>query len=529
MARIIQTTDLPELLKTAPALPPGVGGSGDEGLSKEGQLWVYCALDSMVTHEVDGEIHDKGDHYTEIIYNFERAQQAVAFSMMMRGLRVDLWERKKLLAALLKRRDRVLWVLNKLAFVVWEQGLNPNSPQQLQEFFYKRMNIEPITISEKGVRRVTTNEEALEKIKAHLYARPIANCILKIRELGGMIKVLSSGIDSDNRMRMSYNVSATVFGRWSSSKNVRGGGTNGQNITHEMREIFIADEEMKLAYLDLEQAESRAVAYISEDEAYIRACESGDLHTSVCAMVWPGLSIEEKDQKLVFSEQLLEKGTPLKSDKHLAETSRFDRLHDHRYMAKRSGHSSNYLISAYSLAKHLKIETKGALDFQYTYFRKYNGIKRWHGTVARRLALDGFIISALGRKCTFFGRSGDDAQLRAGVAFEPQSIVADLLNLGALRVWKSLDLPKEGVELLAQVHDAVLLQYREEEEELLIPYIIDLMTIPVPINNRVMTIPVEAKVGYDWKNLKPYGSPEAKSLERRRSYNENILHRPIQP
>ena len=42
-------------------------------------------------------------------------------------------------------------------------------------------------------------------------------------------------------MRFSFNVAGASTGRWSSSENPMWTGTNGQNITDEMRRMFVAD------------------------------------------------------------------------------------------------------------------------------------------------------------------------------------------------------------------------------------------------------------------------------------------------
>src|SRR6516165_6883191 len=69
-----------------------------------------------------------------------------------------------------------------------------------------------------------------------------------------------------------------------------GTGTNLQNIEDRLRSVFVADKGMKFAYVDLEQAESRLVGAIEwnlfRDGTYLDACESGDLHTSVCRLAW---------------------------------------------------------------------------------------------------------------------------------------------------------------------------------------------------------------------------------------------------
>src|SRR5206468_12296259 len=114
-----------------------------------------------------------------------------------------------------------------------------------------------------------------------------------LRDLTKKVQMLKTEIDPDGRIRTSYNIGGTTTGRLSSSFSEFGTGTNLQNIEENLRSIFIADEGMKLAYFDAEQGESRAVGGIEwnlfRDGRYLDACESGDLHTSVAKLCWPGL------------------------------------------------------------------------------------------------------------------------------------------------------------------------------------------------------------------------------------------------
>jgi DNA polymerase I-like protein with 3'-5' exonuclease and polymerase domains len=117
--------------------------------------------------------------------------------------------------------------------------------------------------------------------------------ILALRDIAKKIGVLKTSIDPDGRMRTSYNIAGTTTGRFSSSLSDFGTGGNLQNLEERLRRPFVADPGMKFAYIDLEQAESRLVGAIEwnlfGDGRYLDACESGDLHTSVCRLAWTEL------------------------------------------------------------------------------------------------------------------------------------------------------------------------------------------------------------------------------------------------
>jgi DNA polymerase I-like protein with 3'-5' exonuclease and polymerase domains len=66
-----------------------------------------------------------------------------------------------------------------------------------------------------------------------------------------------------------------------------------------------------------------------------------------------------------------------------------------------------------------------------------------------------------GRRRQFYGRTGDEATIREAVAFEPQSVIADTLNQAMLRLWRKGP-AIGGIQLLAQIHDAILLQVPDD-------------------------------------------------------------------
>lgn len=424
----------------------------------------------------------------QLIYNYERAMQAPAMAMMLKGWRVDLLHRDKAVVSLRQKEDKIQRILDRFAEAVWGRGLNPRSPQQLKDFFYGAMKLPEQYKFEKGVKKVTTNRDALEKLHVYFYARPFVNCILALRDARKKISVLTTEVDPDKRMRTSYNVTGTETGRWSSSANAYGGGTNLQNITEELRRCFIADPGYKLAYIDLEQAESRAVGWLLwllfSDPSYLDACEGGDLHTDVCRLVWTTLAWTDS----------------AKANKELAEKP-FYRHYSYRDMAKRGGHGTNYYGKPPTMARHLHVITKLIEEFQEKYFSAFPGIPRWHRWTAQRIQTSQYLQTPLGMGRDFFGRPNDDTTLREGIAFVPQSMVAQLLNLAAWRVTMKLH-ANRVCSILAQIHDAIVIQYPESEEKAVMELVMPMMAIPLTYAGRTMTIPAEAFVGWNWQKQK---------------------------
>jgi DNA polymerase-1 len=334
----------------------------------------------------------------------------------------------------------------------------------------------------KGAYEPTVNRDALEQLDAYFYAQPIVSHILGLRDLHKKIGVLKTGIDPDGRMRTSYNIAGTTTGRFSSSLSDFGTGTNLQNIEERLRRVFVADPGYKFAYIDLEQAESRLVGAIEwnlfNDGRYLDACESGDLHTSVCRLAWADALSWTGD---------------LKRDREVAEQP-FYRQHTYRHMAKVLGHGTNYNGKPFTMAKHTKLETQLIAAFQQKYFAAFPAHQRWHARVASDLIQHGYLDTLTSRRRWFFGRRNDDTTVREAIAYNPQGSVGDILNRGMLNVWR-LGI----IQLLLQIHDAILIQYPEDQEDRVLPLVLKAIQVHLELsNNRTLIIPSEAQTGWNW-------------------------------
>src|SRR6185312_829658 len=425
-------------------------------------------------------------------YQFVRAMQGPAMAMVRRGIAVNTKVRQDETERFLAVRAKAQAVLDTLAAAVWgparvvvktrsrelftpigkrgqqltpryrtivvetetsvPRGLNGSSGKQVLAFFNTARGL-PVEYEIRkrptgSERTPSANNKALRKwaqartkgpgvdgrdrsVPSVRLAAPFVSLILTIRDADKMLSVLRTPLDPDGRMRCSYNVVGTENGRWSSSKNAFGRGTNLQNISPTMRRMFCADDGYRLVSTDLEQAESRIVAGLvwaaTGDDTYWRACESGDLHTQVCRMAWPelGWTGDAKHDREIANQ-------PYPALPH----------YSYRDIAKRIGHGSNYRGSAFGIAQAVGIPVQIVTDFQLRYFLVFPSIPAWHELVARSLREDQYLDTPLQRRRYFFGRLDEDKTLREAIAYGPQSTVGELLNYIMWRVWaRSLPLP----------------------------------------------------------------------------------------
>ena len=328
-----------------------------------------------------------------------------------------------------------------------------------------------------GIHRPRPNAHqapALENLCNYYHAEPFARVILAYRDASKLLSIISTGLDPDGRFRAAFNVAGTKTGRWSSNNSAFGSGANLQNIPDEVRRMFVPDPGMKICNIDLEQADARGVAAYayacSGLDNLWRACESGDLHTTVSSLLWPEVRSRQDADRLYYRE------------------------YTYRDLAKRGGHGTNYLAKARTVAKHLKIPVSVAEDFQHKYFTAFPEIPMWHQHTITELQLTHRLTNLLGRTRTFLSRLDEDKTHRDAIAHLPQSLTGDYLMTGAISAWRA-GLP---IQWLCQVHDSIVFQYPEEYEAETLQAVAKHLIIEIPVRDRVLVIPHEISVGWNW-------------------------------
>jgi DNA polymerase I-like protein with 3'-5' exonuclease and polymerase domains len=495
--------------------------------------WAYNALDATGTLEVAKELLPKLSPLQARTYAFEKQLQGPAMSMMMRGVRINQPLRAEMVKELKKemqRDERAIAVHDKVKSVwdgseletgvcpanfgkrhKWPRGV-PDSPDkhcsacgvsrvsykafeatsssQTFRLIYTLHGIPPY-MNKQG--KQSTDDDTLSRI-AHKHPELAGLCesILAIRDKQKQLGALSARLTPDGRYPSSFNVGAAWTGRFSSSKNPYGLGGNLQNVAPKHRKVFIADPGMEMGYADYMQGESNIVAHLSGDPKYIEAHKGGDVHTYVTRYVWPELPWTgdlKKDKKIAKQNPPWD----------LAEG------HDYRFQCKRIQHGSNYGLSPFGISMIAKIPLREAKTAYNRYMSEFDYIPAWQDWERKNVTEHRPIINPLGRVWVPFGRSWDKHTWRQALSFKAQSLLADINDIALYYVW--LDLEEQQVQLLAQVHDALLHQVPQGRYDLERD-LLKRMAIPVPVTDfqgttRIMTIGVESATGKNWGHKSP--------------------------
>lgn len=488
-----------------------------DALDADQRHWIYNGLDVCITAEVRKNILPEMDDVATHTYQKALELQAPFMEMMLRGIPVDKHNRSRIRQAHEISLAKVAAQLNRLVNegLGWSVDFNANSPKQVKELFFEKLALPVIRKrNTNGQMAPASDRETLEKLGANYFnAVPFVSHVLAIREYKKAIGFLKTPIDADGHIRCNINLAGTNTGRVSSSVSDFGTGTNLQNVDPANRGIFVAPKGRKFINIDLEQADSRGVGAIAwncfveshgEDWAgsYLDACESGDLHTTVCNMAWRDLPWPEDREGW----------------RAIANGNAY-REHSYRDMAKKLGHGTNYMGQPFTMSIHTKVPVPQIENFQRNYYGSFPCIPAWQQWTIEQLQQHGCLSNLFGRRRYFFGRRNDQQIINAAIAYSPQGTTGDAINAGILNLWRYNN--GETFQLHIQVHDSILLSIPEEQEDELVPLANSLMLAPIQLKrNREFIIPVEAQTGWNWgyeSKANPHGLTKWRGSDSRTS------------
>jgi len=319
------------------------------------------------------------------------------------------------------------------------QTFNLSSPKQIGEIFFTKLGLPVVKKTATGA--PSTDEEVLEKL-AEDYPLPA-----KILEHRGLSKLKGTYTDKlaqlahprTGRVHTHYAQAVAVTGRLSSTD------PNLQNIPvktaegRRVREAFVAAPGCVIASADYSQIELRIMAHISEDEALLRAFNDGlDVHRATAAEVF-GVALDQ-----VSSEQ--------------------------RRYAKVINFGLIYGMSSYGLARNLGIETKAAAAYIDKYFQRYPGVKTYMDETKLSAKSKGYVETVFGRRLYLPEINSPNGPRRSGaeraaINAPMQGTAADLIKLSMVKVQQVLDAENRGTKMIMQVHDELVFEVPQAEQE----------------------------------------------------------------
>jgi len=396
------------------------------------------------------------------------------------GILIDVEHLKKIS----KEYHQELSIIEKNIYKIAGQEFNINSPKQLAEILFDKLNIPTKGIKKSAGGSISTRESELEKIKED---HPIAKEILKHRELQKLlstyIDTLPSFISGDGRLRASFIQTGTTTGRFASNN------PNLQNIPtrtekgNSIRNAFIAKPGYLLVSFDYSQIELRVAALLSQDPYFIRSFKQGkDIHTAVAMKVF---NVNEEN---VTAEM--------------------------RRRAKIINFGILYGMGVNALRENLGTDRKEAQIFYDNYFKQFPTIRGYLDSIKDFAKQNGYTITLFGRKRYFPAIKSPVPFIRAMAermatnAPIQGTATADIIKIGMKKADKVLKEKKldDQAKLLLQVHDELIYEVKKDKLEEVIDIVKNSMEdiIPSKFLEGLDPVPLRVSVAYgqSWGVLK---------------------------
>lgn len=351
------------------------------------------------------------------------------------------------------------------------EKFNINSPKQLGEILFEKMGLPAGKKTKTGY---STSAEVLEKLSE---AHPIVKNILEYRTLAKLKSTYADGlyeyIDSDDRIRSTFNQMITATGRISSTE------PNLQNIPirmelgRQIRKVFIPKEDYVFVDADYSQIELRLLAHMSGDDNLINAYnEDSDIHKITASKVF-NVPLEE-----VSSAQ--------------------------RSNAKAVNFGIVYGISSYGLSQDLSISRAEAKEYIEGYFKTYPGIRNYLDNIVSSAKKEGYSITLYGRRrpipelnsSNFMQRQFGE---RIAMNSPLQGTAADIIKIAMINVYKKLADLNLKSKLILQIHDELLIETHKDEVEIVKEILVTQMRNAA---NLKVNLEVDVNTGNNWFEAK---------------------------
>lgn len=408
----------------------------------------------------------EADGLMDLFLELEMPLASILAEMERAGVLVDRQALKKLSNEIGPEIDQLAQRIHALA----GRPFNILSPVQLRQILFEEMGLESGRKTEK-TKTLSTADDVLEELaKEHEFPRLIL-------EYRGITKLRSTYVDAlpelinprTGRIHASFRQNIAATGRLSSTD------PNLQNIPirtalgRRVREAFIAPPGHLLLSADYSQIELRILAHLSEDPILIETFRRGeDVHDRTSLEIFGPFTTLPKDEQ--------------------------------RRRSKMVNYALLYGKTAFTLAHDIGITRKEADAFIRAYFDRYPKVRGFIDASIEEARETGMVRTMLGRlrRLPDIQSKNVPARLeseRQAVNTRVQGSAADLIKKAMVDLDHALRARGLKTRLISQIHDELLLETPEAEQEealhLVRKTMSEAMSLKVPLD-------VDAKVGKNW-------------------------------
>jgi DNA polymerase-1 len=385
------------------------------------------------------------------------------------GVRLDT----PALAALSSRLERDLAGLTSRIHALAGGEFNVNSPKQLGEVLFEKLNLPAL----KKTGKTRTASTAVEVLEELALSHELPRLILDWRTLH---KLKSTYVDAlpllvhpaTGRLHTSFNQAVAATGRLSSSE------PNLQNIPirtelgREIRAAFVAAPGHVLISADYSQIELRVLAHLAEEDTLIEAFRLGE-------------DIHERTAQKVFGSSGLDP-------------------HELRRRAKIVNYALLYGKTAFTLAKDIGVPIDAAQAVIDAYFAGFPRVRGFIDRTVEDARRTGEVRTMFGRRRLVPDVNSRNVQARAAaeratVNMPIQGTAADILKRAMIDLHAALAATDLRTRMILTVHDELVFECPVENSDAAVAIIRERMEHAVPLS---VPLTVDVGVAANWRDAK---------------------------
>ncbi|MDA8561933.1 DNA polymerase I [Gammaproteobacteria bacterium] len=423
----------------------------------------YASEDANITFKLNKLLYPKIAIDPGLKYIYEKIETPL-IKVLSRIERTGVLINADMLKSQTNILNKKLTKLEENIFNISGNNFNLNSPKQLQEILFSKLNLPVLQKTPTG--QPSTADSVLQELAIEF---DLPKYIIEYRSIAKLISTYTNKLPDQinlatKRIHTSYNQSGASTGRLSSSD------PNLQNIPirtpegRKIRQAFIAPSGFKLISADYSQIELRIMAHISKDKNLVNAFVNNlDVHKSTAAEIL---------------------GIPLESV-----------TYDQRRKAKAINFGLIYGMSAFGLAKQIGCTRDVAQVYIDKYFSKYPGVRNYMENTKAIASQKGYVETLWGRRLYLSEINAKHglrrkAAERAAINAPLQGTAADLIKTAMISLDSFLQSNQQNARMIMQVHDELVFEVADD----LVTKMIDIIRLHM-MNAADLDIPLNVSVG----------------------------------
>jgi len=424
----------------------------------------YAAEDADITFQLYVYLKDRLEKQPLLKKLFEEVEMPLVSTlaaMEYNGVSLDIMLLKKMSGEL----TETLKALTDRIYGYAGTSFNIDSPKQLAEVLFDRLNLESIRIGKAGR---STDAAVLEQLADQ---HSIIDLILQYRQVSKLKNTYADKLGSlinprTDRVHASFNQTITATGRLSSSD------PNLQNIPirtelgRKIRSAFITEKKTDcILSADYSQIELRLLAHFSKDRALTAAFAADrDIHRFVASQIYD-VPIEDVTDQM-------------------------------RSSCKAVNFGIIYGQGAFGLSRSIGISHAEAKKFIDDYFARYSSIRKFMDSVIEQAKREGFAETILHRRRKIPDLKSKNANKRAqaqrmAVNTVIQGSAADLIKVAMINIQRKIESENLPVKLILQIHDELVFELPAAQAEKHTKWISQEMTTAIKLD-----VPLKVDISY---------------------------------